>query len=161
MTLANTAAMYNILSVLWKEKLPISISSLNDKLKNEVLKFEACYKGFFCLQYSAFYVFVKAWNTQVCVHTVTLPGLCFCTYTLPSESRFIFRQILLNIVCKAFSRAQIKFDAWQWCDSLSTQSCILHAWTNNEKLSRSLRFVRKRIAATKLVDQIKDSDPEI
>ena len=53
---------------------------------------------------------------------------------------------------------------WLWMekrDSLTRQSCIFHAWTNTEKLSRSLRFVRKGIAATKHVDQNKDSDVEI
>ena len=49
----------------------------------KVSKFEACYKEYFGLQYSAFYLFVQAWNVQFCVHTVTLLCLCFCTYILP------------------------------------------------------------------------------
>ena len=48
----------------------------------KVSKFEACYREYFCLQYSAFHVFVGAWNMQVCVNTVTLPCLRFCTYML-------------------------------------------------------------------------------
>ena len=46
-------------------------------------------------------------------------------------------------------------------DSLSRRSCTFHALTNTEKLSRLQRFLRKGIAATKHVDQNKDSDAEI
>ena len=86
------------------------------------------------------------------------------------KSRFIFRQILFNVVCKAFSRVQLKSQldsrdfAWlgmEKRDSLSRQSCIFHAWTNTEKLNCLLRFLGKGMATTKHVDQIKDSDPKI
>ena len=45
--------------------------------------------------------------------------------------------------------------------NLSRLSYIFHSGPNTEKLSHSLRFVRKGIAATKHVDQNKDSDAEI
>ena len=46
-------------------------------------------------------------------------------------------------------------------DSLSWPSCIFHAWTTTERLRCSLPFVRLGFAATKHVDQNKDSDTEI
>ena len=47
---------------------------------------------------------------QDCVHTVTLPCVCLRTYILPLIKIF-FRQILFNVVYKAFSRVQIEVDA--------------------------------------------------
>ena len=69
-------------------------------------RFEACFMENFCLQYSVFYAFVQAWNTQGCVHTVAVPSpcLCFCASIL----RFFSRKISVNVICKAFSRVQIK-----------------------------------------------------
>ena len=75
----------------------------------KVSKFEACNRDYFCLQYSALYVFAQAWNMQVCVH--------YCVYvsarTCYLWSRFIFRQILFNVAFKASSRVQINVGGWQ------------------------------------------------
>ena len=80
--------------------------------KYRVSKFEACYRGYFCLQYSAIYIFAQACNMQVCVHTITWLCLCFYMYILPLI-KITFCQILFNVICKAFSLVQVKVGAWQ------------------------------------------------
>ena len=77
-----------------------------------VSKFEAWYREYFCLQHSAFYVFAQAWNMQVCVHAVTLPCLCSCTYVLPLIMIY-FPPNPVKYRCKAFSRVQIEIAPWQ------------------------------------------------
>ena len=44
-----------------------------------------------------FNIFVQAWNVQVCVHTIYRVDVSASTYHL--KSRFIFHQILFNVVC--------------------------------------------------------------
>ena len=77
---------------------------------------------------------------------VTTPShyrVCVSARTYYLKSRFILRQILFSVVCKAFSLVQIEVSTWlyefpiAWMekrDNLSEQSCIFHAWTNTEEI---------------------------
>ena len=97
---------------------------------------------------------------QVCVRTVTLPCLCFCTYKLPLiKIYFSAKSCLMSFVklSHAFKLNSVLNSSATVC----LDKAVYFTLEQTEKLSHSLRFVRKGIAATKHVDQNKESDTEI
>ena len=103
---------------------------------------------------------------QVCVHAVTLPCLCFCTYVLPlimiyfppNPVKYRLQSLLTRPNWSRSLTVRISHDCeWRSATVWLDKFVYFTLRQTPKKLSRSLRFVRKGIAAAKHANLNKNS----